>query len=190
MDKKVDRRVLRTREAIKDAFFKLLDSKPVDKISVRELCDTANINRASFYDHYLDYPDFLESVEKEFANNMLAQYDKLFTRADGAEEAMRKFLRLIRSSRETKLLFSRVGGQSAIHIFEDALKERIFPAWFQTEKISPEQAEFLFRYIISGGFALIQQWYEGGFSQPKDEIVTLMTTVITRGIYAFLYSEG
>lgn len=190
MEKKADRRVMRTREAIKEAFFRLMEEKPVEKISIRELCDLANINRTSFYDHYLDFPDFLESMEKEFAQSMLAQYDELFSRADDAEETMRKYLHLIRHSRETKLLFSRLGSQSAQKIFEAAMKERTIPEWVQSGKISPEQAEYLFRYIVSGGFAVIQQWYEGGFAQPEEEIVALMTKVITRGIYAFLRDDA
>lgn len=187
MEKKEDRRVLRTREAIREAFFTLLEEKPVEKISVRELCELANINRTSFYDHYLDYPDFLASIEKEFAQNMLTQYDELFVRADYAEETMRKFLLFLRHSRETKLLFSRYGGESALVIFEEALKKRTFPVWFQIGNITPVQAEYLFRYITSGGFAVIRQWYEGGFAQSEEEIRLLLTTVITRGLYAFLY---
>ncbi len=186
MEKKEDRRVLRTREAIREAFFTLLEEKPVEKITVRELCEFANINRTSFYDHYLDYPDFLASIEKEFAENMLAQYDDLFVRENYEEETMRKFLLLLRHSRETKLLFSRYGGQSALAIFEEALRKRTFPVWFQTGSITAAQAEYLFRYILSGGFAVIQQWYESGFAQPEAEIVALMTNVITRGLYSFL----
>lgn len=189
MKKKEDRRVLRTREAIREAFFTLLEEKPVEKINVRELCDLANINRTSFYDHYLDFPDFLESLEKEFAQSMLAQYDELFSRTDDAEETMRKYLHLIRHSRETRLLFSRLGSQSAQKIFEEALKEQTIPAWLQTGRVMPEQAEYLFRYIVSGGFAVIQQWYESGFAQPEEEIVALMTRIITRGIYAFLRDD-
>lgn len=186
MEKKEDRRVVRTREAIREAFFTLLEEKPVEKITVRELCELANINRTSFYDHYLDYPDFLASIEKEFAENMLTQYDELYVREDYAEETMRKYLHLIRHSREIKLLFSSIGSQSAQKIFEAALKERTIPVWLQTGKIMPEQAEFLFRFIVSGGFAVIQQWYEGGFAQPEAEIVALMTKFITRGLYSFL----
>ena len=189
MEKKKDRRVLRTREAIREAFFTLLEEKPVEKITIRELCDLADINRTSFYDHYLDYPDFLASVEKEFAQNMLTQYDELFVREDYAEETMRKYLQLLRNSRETKLLFSRYGGQGAREIFEKALKERTVPAWLQTETITPVQAEYLFRYIVSGGFAVIQQWYEGGFAQPEEEIRSLLTTMITRGLYAFIRKD-
>lgn len=58
MNKKADRRILKTRAAIKEAFFSILEYKPVEKITVRELCDKADINRSSFYDHYIDYPDF------------------------------------------------------------------------------------------------------------------------------------
>lgn len=187
MEKKTDRRIIRTKTAIREAFFALIEEMPADKISVRELCERANINRSSFYDHYLDYPDFLESIEREFAQKMFEQYDGLFTREHNASEIMKKYLHLIRHSRETRLLFSEAGGRSAVRIFEETLKEPTITAWRQESGISQMHAEYLFRYINSGGFAVIQQWYESGFSQPEEEIQEILTKMITSGVYAFIY---
>ena len=55
---------------------------------------------------------------------MLAQFDELFVRDDYAEVTMQRFLHLIKTSRETKLLFSKVSDHRAFIIFENALKER------------------------------------------------------------------
>ena len=76
-----------------------MEYKPVEKITVRELCDKADINRSSFYDHYIDYPDFLDKLETEIAYDMLAQFDELFVRDDYAEVTMQRFLHLIKTSR-------------------------------------------------------------------------------------------
>ena len=52
--KKEDRRVRYTKQAIRDGFLRLLAEKPIEKISVTEICREADINRGTFYAHYSD----------------------------------------------------------------------------------------------------------------------------------------
>lgn len=63
---KSDGRVKYTKMVIKRSFLKLLGKKPVDKITVTELCDMAEINRATFYTHYKDCYDLLDSIQNDF----------------------------------------------------------------------------------------------------------------------------
>ena len=46
--KKEDRRVRYTKQAIRDGFLTLLSRKPIEKISVTEICREADINRGTF----------------------------------------------------------------------------------------------------------------------------------------------
>lgn len=52
---KTDARVRYTRMRIREAFFECLEKKPINKITVKEICDIAEINRATFYTHYADH---------------------------------------------------------------------------------------------------------------------------------------
>lgn len=63
--KKPDARKRYTRQMIKEAFFTLLKKKPVNRITVKELCELAQLNRATFYAHYKDCFDLMESIEAE-----------------------------------------------------------------------------------------------------------------------------
>ena len=62
---KTDARVRYTKRAIKESFLKLLKEKPVNKITVKAVCELAELNRATFYSHYYDCFDLLESIERE-----------------------------------------------------------------------------------------------------------------------------
>ena len=59
MSEREDLRVRRTKKALADAFIDLLSKKTFDEITVNELCDAADIRRATFYKHYSDKYDFL-----------------------------------------------------------------------------------------------------------------------------------
>lgn len=73
---KSDARVRYTKMRIKEAFLEKLREKPVNKITVKELCDMAEINRATFYSHYSDPFDLLEQLEKEELEKMEVMLDE------------------------------------------------------------------------------------------------------------------
>lgn len=58
-----NRRILITKQLLCESFISLLKQKPIDKISVTELCQAANVNRGSFYAHYADVYDLLGQIE-------------------------------------------------------------------------------------------------------------------------------
>ena len=64
MSEKEDLRVRRTKKALADAFLQLLEQKPLDEITVNELCDVAGVRRATFYKHYADKFDFLNAYTR------------------------------------------------------------------------------------------------------------------------------
>ena len=62
---KLDARKRYTQMILKQSFLKLLKEKPVNKITVKELCELSQINRATFYTHYSDCFALQESIENE-----------------------------------------------------------------------------------------------------------------------------
>lgn len=63
--KKTDARVRYTRRVLKESFLTLLREKPVNRITVKEVCELAQLNRATFYAHYSDCFALLEAIEQE-----------------------------------------------------------------------------------------------------------------------------
>ncbi|SEB23787.1 TetR/AcrR family transcriptional regulator [Paenibacillus sp. 276b] len=61
----VDRRILRTRVMISKALLKILPQKAFTEISVVDIAEQANINRSTFYAHFLDKDDLLDSMVNE-----------------------------------------------------------------------------------------------------------------------------
>lgn len=60
-----DRRVKRTKKLLRDSLFSLLQKKSINEITVTELTDVADINRATFYFYYTDIFDMLNQIQNE-----------------------------------------------------------------------------------------------------------------------------
>lgn len=56
----MDKRVIKTKKAIRQAFISLRQNKPIEKIYVENLCREALINKSTFYRYYRDIYDLVE----------------------------------------------------------------------------------------------------------------------------------
>ena len=61
----IDRRILRSQEAIKKAFVELMSEKSFDHITIQNIADRANVNRRTIYLHYMDKYDLLDKLIEE-----------------------------------------------------------------------------------------------------------------------------
>ena len=65
METKESRRVQMTKLLLKTALLELMQEKPFEQITIKELCEQADLNRTTFYLHYNDQRDVLSDIEKE-----------------------------------------------------------------------------------------------------------------------------
>lgn len=80
-----DRRVKRTKKALRDALLTLLEQKPISEISVTELTNLADVNRATFYFYYTDILDMLQQLQNESYQafkEIVDEYDASITTMD------------------------------------------------------------------------------------------------------------
>lgn len=67
----------RTKNTIIDAFWLLLEEKPYNKITVKDIVDRCQMNRNTFYYHFHDIPELLETAVKNDADHIIHAYGKL-----------------------------------------------------------------------------------------------------------------
>ena len=79
-----------TEKAIKESFAKLLNERPLDKITVKDIVEDCGINRNSFYYHYQDVPALLGTIVREQAEIVITEYPTVDS-LEGAMEAIISF---------------------------------------------------------------------------------------------------
>ena len=75
-NKKLDRRSKYSIDSIKKAYFDLIKEKSVEKISVTELCEIADVNRGTFYKYFKDVYDLANYVEDDLVDMFIEMTKK------------------------------------------------------------------------------------------------------------------
>lgn len=126
----MDLRVERTRHNIINAFIQLRAKKPIEKITVTELAETAVINKATFYLHYKDIYDLSDQLEDEVLENAVSalSVDALL----GGDSVKQLAAILTSQSALFATLFSGSRTDVAAHKLDRLIKEQVFlqhPEW-------------------------------------------------------------
>lgn len=184
MSQVYDRRVLRTKKLLREAFTRLLQQKPLEKISVKELCDMSGINRSTFYLHYRDLRDMYEQLEEDLYRTFEEKLER-FIKEEG------KWYEYLLSSKErpTISIFLEtfhfieenrdVAAMALSRSSERNIVMRIYKKGKESflqefaDKVSPEglsKLSYYYEYIASGCVGLITSWVQGGMKESPEEM--------------------
>ncbi|MDO4305196.1 MAG: TetR-like C-terminal domain-containing protein [Eubacteriales bacterium] len=167
---KTDARVRYTTMRIKKAFFTCLAQKPVSKITVKEICDMAEINRATFYKHYEDTFDLLRKLEDEAIEGMKKSI--LACKKMTSQGILLMILKNIRDTGNSSAVLTSQNGDPgfAARISELFYQEfRPLIAKSLSGHTEDEQnAAYLF--VAGGSGHLISAWINSGMRTPPEQV--------------------
>lgn len=165
----LDARIRYTKMMVKNAFVALLKKKPLNKVTVKEICELAEINRATFYKYYRDPFDLLEQMEEE----MIAQMQSnLKTPSSSFREVFMRIMENIRADGEKyRILFSENG--------DSKFPGLIFPLYYgyiakdiseNFPRLSPAQQEWLYYFMAQGCCGILERWVCNGMRESIEEV--------------------
>ncbi|MFF2877081.1 TetR/AcrR family transcriptional regulator [Gottfriedia sp. NPDC057991] len=118
---KIDPRIIRTRQLIKDAFIDLLQEMDINKITVNRIAERATVNRVTFYLHYRDIQDMMENMALEMGEK-LGQIMRDSTTYNSIEETDSvKLLNLLEHIAENAKFYKVVLASTKTPIFTEQL---------------------------------------------------------------------
>lgn len=166
----MDLRVKKTRSCIKNAFLQLRAKKPLERISVKELAETAEINKATFYLHYKDIYDLSEQLE----NDLFEEIFKSMEHPDAVISNTKLFItELINGFTSNQSLIDIIFASDRSNILADrietALKAFIYSKYPEYSDIP--QIDILLTYSIKGGYY--------AFSENSSYDIALRASIIS-----------
>lgn len=159
---KTDARVRYTKFAIRKAFFTLLKKYPIEKVTVSEICEIAEINRATFYRYYENQYALLSALESEMLDDIKRSSVEHSEDIDKLTEVM--FSKLYEQKDTWLLLLSDHGDlrfQQKIYAF--------FDEHFAKTTASKE-SEMRYRFLLYGYSGIFEHWVQSGMMESPQEM--------------------
>lgn len=180
---KTDPRILRTRKLIIDSFERLSKIKSFDTISVTDITNEAMINRATFYNHFLDKYDLLEQLVSEQLNSNLncgaqpleLSLDEVIKKLFLSLTHFEKFLNLKNESQEeVELTHSKVRS-GLINIFSEELEKR---SSSKDKKTDQKLTIHLANNVIN----MSNEWIWSNKEETAEEYIDSLLPIIQYGV--------
>ncbi|MCR5461390.1 MAG: TetR/AcrR family transcriptional regulator [Acetatifactor sp.] len=176
MEKREDRRVAMTKRMLKDALTDMLRKTDIYHVSIRELCQKADVNRTTFYKYYGSQFDLLSDMEKDlldFLSKTITEHaantEKIVQTACEYLQEHLEFVRLIINNNvdpmfPQKLFSLDVMRKATLHKFSGSLDE--------------DTLEYLFNYITYGAYRIICMWLNKEQRESPEQISVLLSRFI------------
>ena len=178
MNTKNNQRTRLSKLLFKNALMDLLKEKgSVAKISVRELCDRAELNRSTFYAHYNEPNDLLMEIETELLDATEEHLKKIGEENDaGAHKYILSFLQYIKQNDKQ---FRTLLIDSADPEFRSRFMQQSIIQFVENLRIElPKELEqYILSYILNGSTGIIIQWIRSDYAVNENEIVNLLFSI-------------
>ena len=176
-----------------EALIRLLDKKDFEYITIKEICDTAGVNRSTFYLHYETMNDLLEE-SAEYVNRGFLEYmkEKNVDAIKNVKELDKEELYFITPTyllpyldfiKENKRTYATIVKNKGLFRL-DKTYEKMFELFFipilDKFGIPEKQMQFTLAFYINGLMAIISEWLKQDCSVPTEEIAEIMQNCIKK----------
>jgi AcrR family transcriptional regulator len=180
----MDRRKKYTRMVLKESLMALLKEKPISSLTIKEICELADLNRSTFYAHFSSQYDLLNAIEEEFVEDMVSTLNQYnFSKEEDALKMTEKILEYI--ARNSDVCQMLLGENSDIHFQKKGMKitqEYIFKNWITDSQFDRETFEYINIFVVSGSIYAIKNWVENGMKKTPREMAEIINNFINHGL--------
>ncbi|MBQ9022190.1 MAG: TetR/AcrR family transcriptional regulator [Eggerthellaceae bacterium] len=187
----IDQRVVKTREGIRAAFERLLETMPYNDITVSAIAREARISRRTFYVHYGTVEELLRQSARErveLATDALQPAGELRDVGDLVRELTRTVLEMLRD--DPNLAGNVVKSLSTAQLLDLAREPLADVCRIELRKRGMREVEALedwLAFYLGGLFAVYGEWEHSGRDQKAlDDAAALIGEVTANGIVGML----
>jgi AcrR family transcriptional regulator len=177
-----NRKTKYTKKVLRDSLIELMKDRSILHITIKDICDLADISRSTFYAHYDNQYDLLKHIEEEtivYFEDMLRKYDKKRSKNETIQ-MVEELLRYIASnSNSLQMLLSENGDilfqQRFIRRF---IHQQHVMSYFAEKAVDNDEVkEYYSVFIIHGSIALIQHWLKNDMNISIYDLARLLISM-------------
>ena len=180
---KSDRRVRYTRMVLKQALLSLMLERPITRITVTEICERAEVNRATFYAHYADPYDLLARIE----NELFESIRRSIAGGLSSGSLWRILTDICSSIRENgalcRVIFSEYGDREFLERVLNIARVESVALWRSIVPHAGErELERMYAFFSQGSAAVIRGWVLSGMQDAPEEIAAFLERISMGGL--------
>lgn len=158
-----------TKMAIKSTFIKLLNEKPLNQITVKDIVETCGVNRNSFYYHFQDIPALVEEIVTEEADRIIAEHPSI----DSIEECLNTALEFARKNRRAILHIHNSANRDIYEQYLWKVCHHVVSVYvkvlFAERPIPDADRELVIRFYKCECFGMVMEWLSSGMNDDIAE---------------------
>lgn len=172
-----DRRARRSRKLLKEGLLALMKNTRFSDISAKNITDLVDMSRATFYLHYADTRELLQSLEDDLIDEAQSLVDEHIHETDGSfsmRPIFEPLLDFIVNRKDTcEVLFN----NNEVSGFTERLQKLIYKNGISLvhDRFHPESDEktyYFLSFITFGMLGLLKTWFDENMAMPKEELIT------------------
>jgi Transcriptional regulator len=174
---KVDRRIIKSQEAIKKAIIELISEKNFDQITIQDISDRADVSRKTIYLHYADKFDLLDKLIEEYIDRLRKVSET------ACEMEWRPATQVCFEYLESHyLFFSTMLANKGAPYFRSRFLEYQIEAFKNelrktNEKNSSVNEEVIVHFVASAYVGVVEWWLTNGMPYPPREMADQVGTM-------------
>lgn len=181
-----DRRVVRTRKAIRQAFLTLMQETEYQKITITGIAREADIDRKTFYLHYQSVEDLANEIVQDEADRIVRTCLDSLEGSDGSENVVDLFKRLslglAPDLKSMKLIASHTPYELVLKKLESSLTASLIEQdTLGLKKLGP-YLDFCVAYFSAGLVAVIRRWILDESEIPLEDIAQVTHSLVHSGL--------
>ena len=167
-------RIRLTKQMIQNGLLEMLEKEMIEKISITELCQRAQVNRTTFYKYYGSQYDVIEDIIDNLFQE-LVEIGKDYNTSNLFQNEILKYLE------KNKTLCVTLIDRVPFNMFSkrliemDQLNQKTIDSF--SDEYSDKQKEYLLRYYQNGCFALMSSWLHDENPMPIAELQELSKNI-------------
>ena len=180
-----NRSVRNTKRRLQEGLFTLLQKKPINQITVKELTELVDVNRGTFYFHYSDVYDMLYKIEDDF----FLKFDSVLnsTTPTGESDSYPYFLQiftfLAENSDMCRIFFNENCDMNFFNRIKKLVEDKCCLLWRTNGvDVNNKRSSLYNAFIVNGCAGIMKKWLDDNFEESPEEISELVLKIISSSI--------
>jgi AcrR family transcriptional regulator len=184
-----DHRTRVTRMLLRSAFMTLLKEKPIENITIRQLCDLAGLNRGTFYVYYRDIYDMRSKIEQEMFDEFKQAMAPLLDTASqtSSKDYILGIFNCLRSNADLcTVTLGKYGDKAFMLRLMDLGRDYYFQSYRKHfEHVGAQDLEYYYAFASAGCIGMLHKWLDDGMPLADTQIARLTEGFLFHGAAYF-----